>query len=161
MKVLLGICGSISAYKSCDIVSGLIATGNEVKIIMTKASLKFAPIEALKTLSKNDVLVESDGLEHIELSEWCDCMSIAPATLNTINKIYYGISDNLLLDACSALPKGKKRLIFPAMNTNMLGKMKLPKDWYVSDTDIGVLACGIEGNGKLLKARKIVEIINS
>lgn len=172
MKIILGICGSISAYKACDIVSGLVKTGNDVQVVMTQASLKFAPIDVLSVLSKRTVLIDSSGnkptVEHIDLVEWCSTLVIAPATFNTINKIKNGIADNLLTDICSVIGGTRKnKFIFPAMNTSMFNNPKLvsslnilkAEHWIIGDTSNGILACGAIGEGKLLKPRKIVEII--
>jgi len=171
-KIVLGITGSISAYKACDVVSGLIKTGNEVKIVMTKSAQRFAPIEVLTILSKNIVVDEysfSTKVHHVDLVEWCDKFVICPATFNTICKIKNGVSDNILLDMCSVIGGHKKsKYIFPAMNTAMYNNMtlvialnRLKSDhWNISDTDKGLLACGSIGDGKLMKPRKIVEVIN-
>ncbi|OQY13579.1 MAG: hypothetical protein B6I31_00860 [Desulfobacteraceae bacterium 4572_19] len=164
MNVLIGITGSISAYKACDVIQGLKATGNIVKVVMTPSSLKFCPIEAVAILSKNVVMVtapENDGIvHHVVLSDWCDKFVIVPASYNTIGKIINGIADNLLTEICAVIQKPK--YIFPAMNTNMLEKCHLEKleGWHVSETAYGILACGAKGQGKLLKPRAIVEIIN-
>ena len=172
-KIIVGVTGSISAYKACDVVSGLVKTGNEVQVVMTENSLRFCPIDVLAILSKREVLAgifeNNSRVHHIEFAEWCDKLVIVPASYNTINKIRYGIADNKLLDICSAIGGlRKKKFIFPAMNNHMLdnqivvsslNRLKSEK-WIIGGTDKGLLACGSMGNGKLLKPRKIVEIIN-
>lgn len=172
-NVIVGVTSSISAYKACDVVSGLVKTGNFVQVVMTESSLRFAPIDVLAVLSKRPVLVDSAKndpvVHHVDLVEWCDKFVIVPATFNTIMKIKNGIADNLLTDMVSVVGGLRKvKHIFPAMNTAMYNNPRLvsalnilkQEHWNVSGTDKGLLACGSIGEGKLMKPRKIVELIN-
>ena len=89
MNIILGVTGSISAYKACDIISGLRATGHEVKVIMTEASKMFIAEMSLATISGNDVHCgfESEihgSVTHIELAKWADMLVVAPCSANTI-----------------------------------------------------------------------------
>lgn len=172
MKILLGITSSIAAYKACDIVSGLIKSGNEVFIVMTKNSLRFCPIEVLSVLSSNPVYVEApinDGqVHHIDLVKWADILVIVPATYNSIGKINSYIADNLLTEICSvAESQSIPKLIFPAMNPNMFKTLQpvlnnlSDRGWQIQNPINGLLACGDKGLGKLDKPRNIISIINS
>lgn len=172
MNILLGITGGIAAYKSLDIISGLIATNHVVKTVVTQEALNFVTKQSLAVISKNKVndsmLEESGEVTHIELSKWCDVFIIVPATANTIGKIANGFADNLLTTITLAVDDSKIKIICPAMNCKMyenkivkenIEKLKL-NNWNVIEPIAGKLACGDEGIGKLNKPRKIVEEIN-
>src|SRR4249919_3569559 len=100
-KILLGITGSIAAYKSILLVRLLIKAGAEVKVIMTPSSRDFVSTLTLSTLSKNPVLVElfdeGSWANHVMLGRWADIMIIAPLSCNTLGKMANGLCDNLLL----------------------------------------------------------------
>lgn len=108
-KIILGVCGSIAAYKSALIVRLLIKAGAEVRVIMTDASATFITPLTLATLSKNPVLTRFEKNEtgewnnHVELGLWADLMLIAPASANTLAKLANGICDNLLADRKSVV----------------------------------------------------------
>ncbi len=172
-NILLGVTGSISAYKSLDIISGLIASGHDVKVVISKSAEMFVTKMSLATISKNEVYsslkCEVGGIvHHIELGKWADCLVIAPATANTISKIAHGGASNMLLSCILAFPQHKPRIIAPAMNTNMLINVATHtnidtltnRNYIMIDTIEGMLACGAVGYGKLEKPRKIVEVIN-
>ena len=100
--ILVGICGSIAAYKSAFLVRQFIERGDEVKVVMTPAATEFITPLTLSTLSKNPVVVEfadekSTWNNHVELGLWADLFIIAPASANTMAKMAAGICDNLLL----------------------------------------------------------------
>ena len=104
-KILLGISGSIAAYKSAYLTRLFVKAGAEVKVIMTSSSANFIGPVTLSTLSKNPVysdFYKQDGSgewnNHVELGLWADLMIIAPASANTIGKMANGICDNLLLE---------------------------------------------------------------
>ncbi len=103
-KIVLGICGSIAAYKSAVLTRLLVKAGAEVKVIMTKDALNFINPLTLSTLSKNKVetklITEEQWNSHVELGIWGDIFIIAPASANTIAKLANGFCDNLLTAAC-------------------------------------------------------------
>jgi len=171
MNILLGVTGSISAYKACDIISGFIATGHEVQVVMTEDAKRFIPEMPLAILSKREVMSSFNDevkgeVSHITKANWADVFLIAPATANTIAKIHHGIADNVL--TAMALAFRGVKFIAPAMNTNMLESdpmqrslSLLPNDgWNILETRRGVLACGDYGCGKLEKPREIVKQVN-
>jgi len=174
MKILMGITGGIAAYKACDVISGLKVTGHDVIVIMTDSAQKFVTPLTFATLSQNPVMTTmwSDNYEidHIEAAKWCEVFVIVPATLNTISKFANGIADNLLSTVFAAIPKDTPKLIFPAMNKDMLlspgmvrSTMILGKEHFgcfVYETVEKRLACGDVGKGGLMKPRDIVEQIN-
>ncbi len=174
MNVLLGVTGSISAYKACNIISGLKNTNNTIKVIATKNALNFITEMTLSILSGNEVITtmwgETKGnVEHIDIANWCDILVVAPASVNIINKIRYGICDDCLSTTIFALPSTTKKIIAPAMNTRMYENLvsqgsinDLEKmGWKIIGPTVGNLACGGIALGALESPRKIIEITNN
>lgn len=176
MRILLGVSGSISAYKSLDIARGLIKKGHEVKVILTEGALKFVVPEVFTYLGVSDVYKAQDDFAHknvlhIDLARWCDVFAIAPISANTLSRLAQGQASDLLSSVFLALEPHKNTLLFPAMNTNMLHhpftekniedikKLKTLKNLFVSPTDAGILACEEVGLGKLPSVDEIVEMI--
>ncbi len=176
MRILLGVSGSISAYKSLDIARGLVKKGHEVKVILTEGALKFVVPEVFTYLGVSDVYKAQDDFVHkhvlhIDLARWCDVFAIAPVSANTLSRLAQGQASDLLSSVFLALEPHKNTLIFPAMNTNMLHhpftekniedikKLKTLKNLFISPTDAGILACEEVGLGKLPNVDEIIEII--
>jgi phosphopantothenoylcysteine decarboxylase/phosphopantothenate--cysteine ligase len=178
MKIILGICGSISAYKAYDISRALIKDGHEVKIIMTAGALNFIKPETFKYLGALEVYAPGDDFNqkkqlksvlHIDLKNWMDKLVIVPASANTLAKISHGFADDLL-SSVFLCASNKESIIFPAMNTQMyinpitqknLDTIKLNKLCFIHPPASGILACGDEGIGKLPEVDNIVEFIQS
>lgn len=172
-NILIGVTGSIAAYKSLEIVNQLSKDGYNVHVAMTRSACEFVTPLSFKVLSSNPVAVEvfdSTGnwdVEHIELAKQADLFVIAPATANIIGKLANGIADDMLTTI--ALATTCPVLIFPAMNTNMLYNPivqdnieKLRRfNFQVYKTGSGELACGDFGDGKLLPWDEIVDIIKT
>lgn len=172
-NILIGVTGSIAAYKSLEIVNQLSKDGYNVHVVMTRSACEFVTPLSFKVLSSNPVAVEvfdSTGnwdVEHIELAKQADLFVIAPATANIIGKLANGIADDMLTTI--ALATTCPVLIFPAMNTNMLYNPivqdnieKLRRfNFQVYKTGSGELACGDFGDGKLLPWEEIVHIIKT
>src|SRR5688572_8412752 len=120
-KILLGITGSIAAYKSIYLVRLLVTAGAEVRVIMTPAAKDFVPTLTLSTLSRNEVLVdmfdEKSWSNHVMLGRWADLMLIAPLSCNTLAKMATGLCDNLLMAAF--LSATCPVLVAPAMDEDM------------------------------------------
>jgi phosphopantothenoylcysteine decarboxylase/phosphopantothenate--cysteine ligase len=120
-NILVGITGSIAAYKAAQLVSNLKNNGANVKVIMTKASTSFITERTLESISNNKVLVDESETEesflHLEVAKWADIILVAPCTANSLNKITKGIGDDLLSTACLAFKR--KIFIAPAMNPDM------------------------------------------
>jgi len=124
-NVLLGITGSIAAYKACSLIKLLKKDNLEIKAIMTSSACKLIVPESIRTLTCNPVHIEmfnadeKKEIEHISLAKWCDLLAIVPATGNIIGKIANGIADDLLSTVVMALPQATPVVVAPAMNTNM------------------------------------------
>ena len=168
-KILLGVTGSIAAYKAAEIVNLLKKRKAEVFVIMTESATKFIQPLTFSTLSGNSVidnLFSTDDkivIKHISLSEWADLILIAPATANIIGKISNGIADDILTATVMAT---KVKVIFaPAMNKNMISNPlyqhnveKLTALGYeFIDSEYGRLASGETGKGRLANIEDIAD----
>ncbi|MEA1919391.1 MAG: bifunctional phosphopantothenoylcysteine decarboxylase/phosphopantothenate--cysteine ligase CoaBC [Campylobacterota bacterium] len=159
-RVLLGVTGSISAYKSAELVRLFIKAGADVRVVMSEASKKFITPLTLETLSRNTILDEAneswaDDHNHINITEWADLYLIAPCSAHTIAKLANGLADNLLTQCALADPKVK--LLAPAANTNMINNpitqasLKKLEDvnFELVKTQVKELACQTTGDGAL------------
>lgn len=165
-SVLIGITGSISAYKSCDIARLFVKAGADVHVVMTKSAERFISELTLEALTRNKVLTEnseswSSDLNHIDIGKKCDVFVIAPATANTINKLSHGIADNILTQV--ALAFNAPMLIAPAANTQMLNntftsnalKKLTDNNFTIINSQSKLLACGDTGDGGLAEPLEI------
>ncbi len=168
-NILLGVTGSIAAYKAAILVRALVKEGANVKVIMTPLAKHFITPLTLATLCKNPILVEffnpEDGSwnSHISLGEWADAYLIAPATANTIAKMANGIADNLLLT--TYLSARSPVYISPAMDLDMyahpttqenISKLRNLGIGVIEPGD-GELASGLIGKGRMAEPEEIVE----
>ncbi|HOK99314.1 MAG TPA: bifunctional phosphopantothenoylcysteine decarboxylase/phosphopantothenate--cysteine ligase CoaBC [Bacteroidales bacterium] len=169
--ILLGVTGSIAAYKAAHLIRLLVKHGAEVKVIMTPLAKEFISLLTLATLSKSPILVDFFDPEngqwnsHIDLGIWADLYLVAPATANTIAKMAYGIADNLLLT--TYLSARCPVMIAPAMDVDMflhpttqenIQKLKSSGNIIIEPRE-GQLASGLEGKGRMEEPEIIVEKI--
>lgn len=173
MNIVLGVTGSISAYKAADITSKLSKAGHDVHIILTDGGSKFITPLALQTLSKNKVHTEffekgnPKEVKHITLAENADILVIAPASANIIGKIAGGIADDLLSATVMAAATTTPVYLAPAMNTNMyenpIVQANIEKlaalGYKLIEPKESLLACGVTGKGALADVDVIVDII--
>jgi len=165
-SVLLGVTGSISAYKACDIARLFVKAGADVHVVMTNAAERFVSTLTFEALTRNAVLTDSseswaNDLNHIDIGKKCDIFLISPCSANTINKLSKGIADNILTQ--TALAFGKKILIAPAANTQMLQNTHtveslsmLALDGYtLINPQVKELACGDVGSGALAEPQEV------
>ena len=170
-RIVLGVSGSISAYKAADLTNELTKLGYEVDVIMTTSSQAFITPLTLQSLSKRpihtDVMEEivADKINHIELAKQADLFLVAPASANTIGKLANGLGDDLLSTVALALPAKTKKMLAPAMNTNMYEHVLVQRNLNILK-DIGyqeiapresLLACGDYGAGALATVETIVK----
>ncbi|HBH61874.1 MAG TPA: bifunctional phosphopantothenoylcysteine decarboxylase/phosphopantothenate--cysteine ligase CoaBC [Nitrospiraceae bacterium] len=164
-NILLGVTGSIAAYKSVDIARRLIENGAYVKVVMTEASSRFITPYVFEAVTGNQVCTDlfKEPFNHIHLSKEAHLFIIAPATANTINKLSCGIADNLLSNLW--LTYEGPALIAPAMNYRMyrspivkkhIRDLKQSGVQFVGPVS-GSLACGEEGEGRMVEVPQIVE----
>lgn len=171
--ILLGVTGSIAAYKAANIVRLLVTQGAEVKIVMTPLAKQFITPLTLATLAKNPIYVDFFNPEngewnsHVSLGMWSDAYLIAPATANTIGKMANGIADNLLLT--SYLSAKCPVFVAPAMDLDMFAHPAVQKNIetlksygvHFIDAEDGELASGLVGKGRLAAPEKIVESLDA
>ena len=172
-KVLLIICGGIAAYKSLELIRLLKKNGANIKTILTKSGSEFVTPLSITSLSQSKVyqdlfsLEDEAEMDHISLSRWSDLILIAPATANTISKLANGISDDLA--STVALASNKKIFIAPAMNVRMW-EHKSTKDnikklksynYELIGPEIGDMACGEYGEGKMSEPTSILKELNN
>ncbi|MDP4286294.1 MAG: bifunctional phosphopantothenoylcysteine decarboxylase/phosphopantothenate--cysteine ligase CoaBC [Bacteroidota bacterium] len=168
-KILLGITGSIAAYKSVFLVRLLVKAGAEVKVIMTEGAKDFVTPLTFATLSKNKVLSDLfDGdtwANHVMLGRWADAMIVAPASCNTIAKMANGTCDNLLL--AIYLSSQAPVLIAPAMDEDMwhhpstqknVGTLQQNGNIFLP-VNKGELASGLTGKGRMAEPEEIVKYL--
>lgn len=171
--ILLGVTGSIAAYKAANIVRLLVTQGAEVKIVMTPLAKQFITPLTLATLAKNPIYVDFFNPEngewnsHVSLGMWADAYLIAPATANTIGKMANGIADNLLLT--SYLSAKCPVFVAPAMDLDMYAHPAVQKNIetlksygvHFIDAEDGELASGLVGKGRLAAPERIVESLDT
>ena len=170
--ILLGITGSIAAYKAAMLCRLLRVAGAEVKVVMTPTAKEFITPVTMATLSKNPIAVEfynpenGDWHSHISMGEWADCYLIAPATANTLAKMAYGIADNLLLT--TYLSARCRTVVAPAMDCDMfchtatqenLAKLR-ERGVVILESPEGELASGLTGKGRMMEPEQIVEAVD-
>lgn len=167
--VIVGITGSIAAYKMADLVSKLVKKGVDVYVIMTKNATNFIHPITFETLTNHKCLVDTFdrnfnyNIEHVSLATRADCFLVAPASANVIGKIAGGIADDML--TTTVMASHCPKLIAPAMNTGMyenpivqdnLDKLR-NYDYEIIEPEAGRLACGVEGKGRLPEVDTLLE----
>ena len=173
MNVLLGVTGSIAAYKAAEITSRLTKQGHNVDVILTESGSRFITPLTLQTLSKNKVYMDMfeeivpSEVKHISLAKKADLLLIAPATANIIGKIAVGIADDFLSTVVMAAAGQAPIYIALAMNTNMYENpivqeniQKLTDRGYrFIEPKASLLACGDLGKGALADVEEIVAVV--
>ncbi len=165
-SVLLGVTGSISVYKACDLARLFVKAGAEVHVVMTASAERFVSALTFEALTRNAVLTESSEswsseLNHIDIGKRCDVCVIAPATANTLNKLSHGLADNILTQTILAFTK--KILVSPAANTQMLAnpftaqsmQTLAQNNYTIIQPQEKLLACRDVGNGALAEPSEI------
>ena len=167
-NIVVGISGSIAAYKAADLISRLRSYGANVRVVMTSSSSQFITTTTLESLSGNKVIYENNkssisNFTHLDIAKWADILVIAPCTANLMNKIANGVGDDLLTTICLAY--NKKLFIVPAMNPDMwtnkitqssvkrLEKNKIN----IIGPEYGKHACGDTGYGRMSSTEYIIE----
>ena len=171
-KIVLGITGSIAAYKSCLIIRELIKSGAEVQVVITPAGKEFITPITLSALTHEPVVSEffsqKDGTwnSHVDLGLWADAMVIAPCTAATLGKMANGIADNMLIT--TYLSMKAPVFIAPAMDLDMYKHPSTQKNIetlrsfgnYIIEPGSGFLASGLEGKGRMEEPENIVKALD-
>jgi len=172
-KILLIICGGISAYKSLELIRLLKKEGAEIKTILTKNAKKFVTTLSVASLTKNKVYEDlfdptnEAEMDHISLSRWADVITVAPVTANTISKLSQGNADDLA--STVTLASDKNVILVPAMNVRMwthkatlTNILKLKNFGYeFVGPEIGEMACEEYGEGKMSEPETIKNYLNN
>lgn len=171
-KIILGVSGSIAAYKAPMIVRELIKLGAEVRVVMTPSSEQFVSRTALMNLSKHPVAmnmfedeIQEGGSWHIQLAHWCDAMLIAPCSAKSLARLATGFYDTALSVIACALPNNKPLLIAPAMDSDMWEHPAVQRNIQqlqadgaiIIDPAYGELASGIIGKGRLPEIPELMD----
>jgi phosphopantothenoylcysteine decarboxylase/phosphopantothenate--cysteine ligase len=169
-NILLGVTGSIAAYKAADIVRKLKARGAEVKVMMTATARHFVAPWTFRSLTGHGVITDlfpesSTAVPHIDLAGWADLVLIAPATANSIGKAASGIADDMM--STVVLATRAPVCFAPAMNTHMLDHPAVTENiatlrkrgCHFIAPEKGTLACGWEGTGRLAAIEHIIDAV--
>ncbi|MDO4780095.1 MAG: bifunctional phosphopantothenoylcysteine decarboxylase/phosphopantothenate--cysteine ligase CoaBC [Bacteroides sp.] len=170
-KIVLGITGSIAAYKACHIIRGLIKKGAEVQVVITPAGKEFITPITLSALTSKPVISEFFGQKdgtwnsHVDLGLWADLMLIAPATAATLGKMAHGIADNMLIT--TYLSAKAPVYIAPAMDLDMFLHQSTKQNIEtlrsygnsIIEPTFGELASHLVGKGRMEEPERIIEII--
>ena len=171
--IILGITGSIAAYKAAMLCRLLVKEGAEVRVVMTPLAKQFITPLTMATLSKHPILVEFFNPEngewnsHVSLGEWADMLLIAPATANTLAKMVTGVADNLLLT--TYLSARSKVAVAPAMDLDMYAHVTTQQNLQtlaergvaIIEPQAGELASGLVGKGRMAEPEDIVEQVKA
>ena len=172
MNIVLGITGSIAAYKAADLTSQLTKSGHEIRVVMTRAATEFITPLTLQVLSRQPVLVSLEDEKnswkpgHIELADNADLFLVAPACADTLGQFANGLAPDPLSAIYLALPPKTPKFIAPAMNGKMwlhpatqrnLARLKNDGVQFINPAE-GDLACGYQGVGRLAE---IDDILNA
>lgn len=172
-KIVLGITGSIAAYKACYIIRGLIKAGAEVQVVITPAGKEFITPITLSALTQKPVVSEffsqRDGTwnSHVSLGLWADAMLIAPCTASTLGKMANGIADNMLIT--TYLSMKAPVFIAPAMDLDMYQHPTTQQNMQrllsfgnqIIEPQSGFLASGLEGKGRMEEPEQIVAYLDN
>ena len=173
-EVLVAVCGGISAYKVCQVVSALVQRGAGVTVAMTEAATRFVGPTTFGALSGRRVLTDLWSAEayadpqHVRVTESLDALLVAPATYNLIGKIAGGIADELVSTLVSAAsPTARGVILAPAMNTRMWENPVLQQNLHklkelgyrIIEPGEGWLACRTIGSGRMAEPEEILEVL--
>ena len=172
-KIVLGITGSIAAYKACNIIRLLVKSGAEVQVVITPAGKEFITPITLSALTQkpviSDFFSQRDGTwhSHVALGLWADAMLVAPCTASTLGKMAHGIADNMLIT--TYLSMKAPVFIAPAMDLDMYAhpstqeNMEQVKRYgnIIIEPQSGFLASGLEGKGRMEEPEAIVEALDN
>ena len=184
MNIVVAVTGSISCYKSYDLVRALVREGHAVKVVLTRGALEFIKPQTFRYLGAKAVYTHDDDFRypqdekedpvlHISLARWADKLVIAPLSANTASRLAGGRADDLLTSLFLSLAPDKPVLVFPAMNSLMLEhpftqenlqeltKIKSLGNVFVHPTEEGLLACEEVGKGKLPSVEEMADLIET
>ncbi|MBU4286176.1 MAG: phosphopantothenoylcysteine decarboxylase [Verrucomicrobia bacterium] len=169
--IVLGVTGSIAAYKAAELVRLMIKKNREVSVVMTQAATRFVGELTFRTLTRRPVVLdmfqemETWRPTHISLADWADVLVIAPCTANVMAKLAHGLADDAL--TATALACAAPLVVAPAMNEKMWihpatqenVRILKARGAVIVDVEQGELACGYEGRGRLASLETILKAV--
>lgn len=172
MNVLLGVTGGIAAYKAAEVTSQIVKAGHAVRIVMTTSATRFVGTTTFEGLSGHPVMTDTfaDGMAHIAWAKWADVAGVAPLSANTLGKLACGLADDALTTTLLAIPRGRRVVLAPAMNTEMwlhpivqrnLGWLRALDRFEIVEPTEKRLACGDVGPGALADPGDIVAALTA
>jgi len=170
-RILLGCGASVALYKACDLASKLTQAGHQVRAVLTPRAAKLVSPQLFEAVCGQPAQVDEFGperrgaMDHIELAKWGELLLVAPASAGLVARLAHGIADELLGTVALALDPQTPRILCPAMNPNMLESRPLQRNlvtlredgWEILEPETGHMACGDEGQGRLVDPQRIVE----
>lgn len=168
-RILLGAGASAALHKSVDLASKLTQDGHSVRAVLTPSAAELIHPQLFEAVTGERAGVSEFGdqregaMDHIELARWAQLVIVAPATANLVGQLALGLAPNLLATTLLALAPDVPRLICPAMNPNMLAQpavranldLLTARGWRLLEPEVGSLACGDEGAGRLPEVNAI------
>ena len=163
-RIIVGVTGSIAAYKSPNLVREIVKSGGHVHVVMTPSSTKFVAPMALTSVSKNPVAIEmfdenlqNGGAWHVQLAHWADLMIVAPCSATTLSKLAMGLTDSALVCVAHAMPRSIPLIVAPAMDYTMWlhpstqRNLEIVRSYgaHIIYPEDGELASGLKGPGRL------------
>ncbi|MCX6141528.1 MAG: phosphopantothenoylcysteine decarboxylase, partial [Candidatus Kapabacteria bacterium] len=176
MNIILGITGSISAYKTPWLVRDLIRAGHTVRVIMTPSARQFVAPLALEAVSQSAVIIDpydpsiqEGGSWHVHLAQWADLILIAPCSATTLARLAMGLCDTALMTVVASRPPGTPLIISPAMDSDMWLQPAVQRNIEqvrndgveIIDPATGELASGLVGIGRLPELDAIVGVVGA
>lgn len=176
MKILLGITGSVSAYKTPWLVRDLRKAGHEVRVVMTPSAREFVAPLALEATSTHAVIIDSYAAEiqeggswHVHLAHWADLVLIAPCSATTLSRLATGLCDNALMTVVFSRPKSTPLVVSPAMDSDMWEQSSVQRNVaqlradgiHMIEPEEGSLASGLVGMGRLPELGSILSVVTA
>lgn len=172
-RILLASAASAALHKACDLASKLAQDGHAVRALLTPRAAELVSPQLFEALTGEPASVNEfgagrrGGMDHIELSEWGECLVVAPASADLSSRLALGLGGDLVTTVALALPADRPRLLVPAMNPHMWSAPPVRRNlerlvedgWRVLEPDDGHMACGVEGKGRMPEPAAIQSVL--
>lgn len=169
-NVLLGCAASAALHKGADLASKLSQAGHRVRCVLTPRAAELISPQLFEALTGEPAQSSEFGderrgaMDHIALSQWAECIVVAPASADLIGRLAHGLAGDLLTTALLATPRSVPRLLSPAMNPHMWDAPAVRRNvatlladgWVLAEPGAGHMACGVEGKGRMVEPLDLV-----
>jgi phosphopantothenoylcysteine decarboxylase / phosphopantothenate---cysteine ligase len=169
-NILLAVSGSVAIYKACDLASKMTQSGHRVRVLMTRHAALLVNPQLFEAVTGEPAFTSEWGtdrkaaMDHIDLARWGDRFVVAPCSADLAARLALGLADDLITTVALALPRGKPRIVCPAMNPHMLDAAPVRRNlaqleadgWSVMQPGEGLVACGDVGPGRLPEPAEIL-----